>query len=634
MDGPRIPRPWVLILAALVTVLVAHAPAVEGSFIWDDHQVVIGSPLVMSQPSFWEFFNTAFFSNQELEPGGRGYFRPLTVLTWAVDYAVHDTNASGYHITNLLLHVLNAWLLLSLIRQTGASVQTASVAAALWGLMPRLTEAVSWISGRTDTLAASFVLGALVLASSPAWWRRVAASVLILAGLLSKEVALAGVAALLWLELRRTTIPLKTRLLGCLPLVSVCAVYALLRLRAIGAPGYSMPLGSRRVTAPFEAIGRYLVAILDPWHPHTQNGRLLGVNWTYVALGAVAAVAVGIIAWRFRRRERHELEGAALVMTAASIGLVLHLVPIAVNIVAADRFLYLPLAGLALAFARPLALVLSRVRPPLRIAALAALAVSLGFCTFRRARAWTDEVEFWTFAYAEDRVNNGTATIELGNIFFRAGLHLHALGVYHAYHDEGGVNYGIIGNNMATTLQSLGQYRAARHVLRQVVQRNPDIPKFHFNLALAELSVGNFEAARAALATTLRLLPDHRLAPIVRERIPRLEQEHGKLTGETMPDLLTRSRHAIEVARTKEAVDLTLKAIAQGTPSRADAEGALHFVGKFGDPNAFHSVFRSYKKALGGATPPAVEEAYRMRQAASQRLLALWPSLGFALPEL
>jgi Flp pilus assembly protein TadD len=73
---------------------------------------------------------------------------------------------------------------------------------------------------------------------------------------------------------------------------------------------------------------------------------------------------------------------------------------------------------------------------------------------------------------------------------------------------------------MAAALQALGQYRAARHVLRQVVRSSPNIPKFHFNLALAELSLGEFNLARAELAQTLWLFPGHSLAPIVQEQLP------------------------------------------------------------------------------------------------------------------
>lgn len=634
MDRNRAPRPWVLTLAALVSVLLAHAPAIEGSFIWDDHEVVIGSRLVTNPAGLREFFETAFFSHQDAEPGGRGYFRPLTVFSWAVDHALHGVNASGYHVTNVLLHVLNTWLLLLLLRRAGASTLAASVGAALWGMMPRLTEAVSWISGRTDALAASFVLGALLLGSRHGTWRSAGASALLLCGLLSKEVALAGFAALLWLWLRRPGASLRARLVSTIPLAVAGAAYAALRLRAVEMPPHGVGLGARRLSAAVEAVGRYAVAILDPWHPNAQNGRLFAANWTYFALGIACLVALALLAVRLRRRERSELEGAGFVLAAVSLGLVLHIVPFVVNVVAADRFLYLPLAGLTLATTRPLATALGRLPSPLRLVGVAVLALSLGACTFRRARLWTDEIDFWTFSYEQDRTNNGTATIELGNIFFRAGLHLHALGVYQSYSDDRGVNYSILGNNMATTLQSLGHYRAARHVLRQVVQRNPEIPKFHVNLALAELSLGNFAAARAELSETLRLMPAHIVARAVLRRIPELEAERSRLEGNDMQQLLLRSRHSVEVARTRDAIDLLVRATEKGTLSPPDARTALQLAGKFADPAAFRAVYLGYVRAMGGAAPAAIEQGYRLRQEASQRLLALWPSLGLSLPKL
>jgi hypothetical protein len=75
-----------------------------------------------------------------------------------------------------------------------------------------------------------------------------------------------------------------------------------------------------------------------------------------------------------------------------------------------------------------------------------------------------------------------------------------------------------------------------------------------------------------------------------------------------MPELLKRSTHAVEAARTKDAIDLALRAMARDTLSRADAESALHLAGKFADTEAFRGVFQGYVNAMGGKAPPAVEE--------------------------
>jgi hypothetical protein len=124
------------------------------------------------------------------------------------------------------------------------------------------------------------------------------------------------------------------------------------------------------------------------------------------------------------------------------------------------------------------------------------------------------------------------------------------------------------------------------------------------------------------------------VAKLVQERLPTLESLQPKLTGESMPELLKRSVYAVEVARTKEAIDLAIQAMAVGTLSRSDAERALFVAGKFGSPEAFRAVFQGYERSMQGSVPEAVQQGYRMRQETARRLLALWPSLGLQLPKL
>jgi tetratricopeptide (TPR) repeat protein len=626
-----VPRPSVLLLVTLVCVLVAYSPASGAPFIWDDFLIVRDSALVARPSGLSSFFDSAFISNQEAEPGGRGYYRPLTVMTWAIDHLVHQSNPSGYHLTNLLLHALNTALLLGLLRRTGASALAASVGALLWALFPRLTEAVAWISGRTDVLAGTFVLLALTIWRVSSWSRRSLAALALLLGLLSKEAALSGMFAITVLELRAPNRSWRARLTALLPLATAGAVYAALRISAIGAPlvGSFVSL-SRRVTAFFEALGRYASALVDAWRPDAQMGRLMTPSLPFIVAGAVTALGLGVVFWRLRRRELRELEVAGIVVSIAALGLVLHVLPLAVNIVAADRFLYLPLAGLALAATRGTAELVGRLRAPLRAAAVGALLASFAVATFVRTLEWTDEIDFWTKTFRQHPETNGPAAVELGNIYSRAGLYRHAVGVYQSYRDAPDSNYGMVGNNMASSLQSLGQYRAARHVLRQVLAVFPTTPKFRVSMALAELSLGNFEAADRQFDEALRLYPGYPIALTMKRRLPELRKADQKIShGDGVPALLERAKHSVEMGRTRDAFKSFERVIALGGLPRHEAEGALLFAQRYADPATTERIYRAYVAALGGQAPPdGVAEAYRLRQESARRLLMLWPELG------
>lgn len=91
------------------------------------------------------------------------FFRPLFMLSLGVDHLVFGTWPAGFHVTNLVIHGLNATLVLVLARRLGMELRTSLLAACLFAASPHNTVAVIWISGRTEVLASAFVLGSLVL---------------------------------------------------------------------------------------------------------------------------------------------------------------------------------------------------------------------------------------------------------------------------------------------------------------------------------------------------------------------------------------------------------------------------------------------------------------------------------------
>ena len=90
--------------------------------------------------------------------------RPFLAFTYWLDARLFGSvNVSGYHTTNLVLHLLNALLVLAIARSIAPGQPAFAVlAASLFALMPSHSEPVGWISGRVDSLAALFYLGAFL----------------------------------------------------------------------------------------------------------------------------------------------------------------------------------------------------------------------------------------------------------------------------------------------------------------------------------------------------------------------------------------------------------------------------------------------------------------------------------------
>jgi hypothetical protein len=90
--------------------------------------------------------------------------RPFLAFSYWLDAHIYGPlNVSGYHITNLILHLANALLMLAIARSIAPGKPAfALLAASLFALMPSHAEPVAWISGRVDSLAALFYLGAFL----------------------------------------------------------------------------------------------------------------------------------------------------------------------------------------------------------------------------------------------------------------------------------------------------------------------------------------------------------------------------------------------------------------------------------------------------------------------------------------
>lgn len=519
-----------LLAAALALVSLAHAPGLDGGFVWDDRVLILES----SAPALASHFTETFWTRS---PQGEAlaYYRPVTSLSFALDETLWSGAPGGFHTTNLLLHLLCCALLFALCRRVGAPPIAAAFAAALFGVLPRLTESVSWISGRSDVLAALGTLGALALHRSEPHGgpRRALAAAALLFGLLAKETAAAGAVALVACEVARcrdgspAVRPVRA-VRNLVPALGACALYLGLRLasgaEALGAE--HLPLSERGLVA-LEALGRYAGMLLDPLRPRVQIGLLGVTHWGWTAAGAgvlVAMLALGTRAWR-RRWPAEVL--AALSFAAAALLPTLHLLPLPIGVVAADRLLYLPALGAAIALAwRASQLEGGRARAAAAAAAFA-LAAFLP-ATALRARSWTDEVGFWETAALRAHPLNSRPTQLLGEALLRAGrpaLALEAskrsLRINASFRRERpwADSRGLILGNIAGALSALGRDREALEVMRELVSRDPLDPKHRYNLGVIYGRLLRFDASLAALDRALLLRPHWERAAAARRAV-------------------------------------------------------------------------------------------------------------------
>ena len=150
-----------MIIIALAALSV-YANSLVNDFVYDDEFVVLKDPSITSLANVPKFFT------QHLGFAVGRYYRPVVSATYALNYALSGATPLGFHITNVLFHAVNAALVYLLLLMMFPDEKNeykkyfALFGAALFALHPIHTEAVSWVSGRTDSVFFTFYILAFI----------------------------------------------------------------------------------------------------------------------------------------------------------------------------------------------------------------------------------------------------------------------------------------------------------------------------------------------------------------------------------------------------------------------------------------------------------------------------------------
>lgn len=149
-------RPHLWAAAGLVAlVAVLYWPAIGFGFVnWDDPWYVVNNPLIRS----WHPSNLYGIATQIVT---RNY-APATIFSFLLDHTLWGLWPGGYHLSNIVLHSLNAILVYALMRQFTQSRFTAWATAALFAVHPVQIETVAWVSSRKGLLSGTFILASLI----------------------------------------------------------------------------------------------------------------------------------------------------------------------------------------------------------------------------------------------------------------------------------------------------------------------------------------------------------------------------------------------------------------------------------------------------------------------------------------
>jgi protein O-mannosyl-transferase len=509
-------RAFFVSLALIAVIVAIYAPVRHFEFInYDDFDYVAENPHVIGGLS-WEGIKWAFTAEVSSN------WHPVTLLSLMFDAQVYGDHAGGFHITNVLLHIVNTLLLFGVLHAMTGALGRSAVVAALFAVHPLHVESVAWVAERKDVLSGLFwmlTLWAYVwYVRRPRLSRYLVVMLLLALGLMAKPmlVTLPCVLALLdfW--------PLRRVSLGSADMPRMVK-----KLLCEKVPLLALTLLSSIVTFVVQQRGRAVIQLSAlPVEPRVANalvsyaayiGKMLwpgrlAAFYPYPPLSEAAVagavfilIAVSILALRAGRK--HPCVAVGWLWYLGTLVPVIGFVQVGQQAMA-DRYTYIPLIGLFLIMAYGIPEFVAHrrhARVALVIGAGMVLLASTVVST-RQIAVWRDSITLWQHALAVTS-ENYIAHNELGIALAAKGRLDEAAAQYSAALRIK-PDYAEAHNSLGAVLAREGRVQDAIPHYEEALRFRAGFANAHYNLGLALAGVGRFQEAIAHYSELLRLKPE------------------------------------------------------------------------------------------------------------------------------
>jgi len=465
------------IIFLVLAVGLCYANTAGNDFMWDDDQYVTSNERIASLGGI-----PGLFVPVAAEP-----YRPLRLVTFAVEKAVFGLNPAMYHIDNVALHLLNVLLLFFLLRLIFKNDELAFYSALLFGLYPAWNEAVVWVKNRSMLLAAFFMLSGLYFYAR----RRTVPALLAFAlGLLSKEIVVAFPAiitayAFLFDKERNKTDLVSFWILGLGWTFFLFSFY--------GAQAGSYAPGAALFFS-LKVMFRFLLILLFPFRLNAEREIAFPENIFDAEVIVSFVLAVLALVWLYRDRFRNKPLAFLL------LWMVFNIFPTAnPGVVAgrplAEHRLYIVGAGFSVLLAMAL----------LRRKELLYLLLPVFFITsFKRNLDWRDGYTFWSRT-AKASPNSPRAYTNLALAEKERGDMARAR-TYFARAVEIDPDYTSAIRGLAGLLAEKGDFDGAGQLLAVTLEKHPAELILYRDLVEINLRREKVEEARALVLKAVRMV--------------------------------------------------------------------------------------------------------------------------------
>lgn len=505
----------IYLIIAAASILVYGSTAWHG-FVWDDLIYIVGkSPIhhLANIPFFFRSDISGGTTFQEATP----YYRPLLSTVTALMYAAWGKTAAGYHLANILANIGIAILVYQIGLRFSLSASGSLMAALFYSVHPVHAEPVAYLGGNGELLYTFCYLASFLLylksREEPGYSALFLSGACYFAGLLIKESCITLPLLILIFELGFVKdSPLKKLARGSYYL-AIAACYLVLRMNFVKAVGWEEYRITDRIFTSFGIVAGYLKNTLAPFWlkvfydiPVKFSFLRYDVVLPLLALLAVLAALV-ILNGKDRRWFFFGAWFFIALAPASGIPAIISPAPMA------DRYLCLPLVGVALLFGLLYAKLHSAAGEPDNPASgrTKAMYLSLGFgiilatlalMTINRLPTWKTHERFVRQMIA-DAPEHYLGYDLMGTIYGERGDNGSMAGYYLQAKQKG----------IAKSLQWAGEYMnngrtdEAITIYERLLRKIPDLPEAANGLGLAMMAKGDRIAAQRYFLKALQQCP-------------------------------------------------------------------------------------------------------------------------------
>ena len=464
------------------------------------------------------------------------FWHPLTWLSLMLDYQLYGLNPGGYHLTNLILHILSTLLLFWLFNRMTGEIWKSAFVATLFALHPLHVESVAWIAERKDVLSAFFWMLTLCLyvyyTEKTVLKRYLLVLFSFVCALMSKSIVITLPVIMILLdywplkrfELKRGNLVL-WQLQEKILFFILSAVFSVVTLFAKYKPSVkyiTFPLSARMTNASVSFV-TYLektfwphdIAVFYPFHAQIQAWEVIGASLLIILMSAAVIATVKRLPYLF----------VGWLWYAITLLPVIGIIQVG-YFAMANRYHYLPSIGIAimLAWGIPSLIKDEEIRNKLLFPAAMVFLTIMSVLTWQQCGYWKNSIELFTHTMQVTK-NNYKAYSQLGYAYGATGKYQQTIDNFsEAIRLKPDDVMAYSGRGIAYIY--LGQYQSAIDDFNKAIGLEPDYTDAYNYRGKAYNDLGKYQQAIEDYTNAIRLKSDYADAYVGRGAVYR---ELGKI---------------------------------------------------------------------------------------------------------